>query len=161
MNAPVDERAARTPAVDDAPFRARRARTVGLVVAGALAAVLVALAVGLSLEPGTGWSVLDTASTAVLGVLLCGGLVRLVSVRAVPTEDALVVRNVLLTRRVRWDEVLEVRFGRDDPWLVLGTDDGEDVAVMAVQRSDGEHAQAEARRLARLVAARAPRPHRG
>ncbi|MCI2239072.1 PH domain-containing protein [Kineococcus sp. TRM81007] len=156
----MDGRGAHIPTVDDTPFRPRRARTVGLAVAGALAVVLVALAVGLSLEPGTGWGPLDTASTVVLGLLLCGGLVRLVSVRAVPTTEALVVRNVVLTRRVRWDEVLEVRFGRDDPWLVLGTADGEDVAVMAVQRSDGEHAQAEARRLARMVTARAARPHR-
>ncbi|WP_432498137.1 PH domain-containing protein [Kineococcus gypseus] len=152
-------RAAGAPA-EDAPFRPRRARAVGLAVAGGLALVLLAMAVGLALSPGSGWTATDGFFFAVLGLLMCGAIVRIVSVRAVPTEDALVVRNVFLTHRVPWGAVVAVRMGRDDPWLTLDTDDGEDLAVMAVQRADGEHAEAEARRLARLVRSRAPRPPR-
>ncbi|NAZ87837.1 PH domain-containing protein [Kineococcus sp. T90] len=144
----------------DAPFRPRRARAVGLTVAAVLGLVFAGMAVGLALSPNSGWTATDTASAAVLALLLCGGLVRLVSVRAVPTADALVVRNVVFTRRVEWGAILAVRFGGDDPWLTLDTDDGENLAVMAVQKADGARAEAEALRLARLVAARAPRPPR-
>ncbi|WP_432497493.1 PH domain-containing protein [Kineococcus auxinigenes] len=153
MNEPT-ARQRRAP--EDAPFRPRRARPVGLAVAAGLAVVLVGMAVGLSLAESTDWTVLDSVFTTVFGVLLCGGIVRVVSVRAVPTEEALVVRNVFLTHRVRWEEVTGVRFGRDDPWLVLDTGDDEELAVMAVQRADGEHARAEAQRLARLVRRHAP-----
>ncbi|WP_432573270.1 PH domain-containing protein [Kineococcus sp. SYSU DK005] len=144
----------------DAPFRPRRARAVGLAVATLLGLVIAGMAVGLALSPNSGWTPTDTASAVVFGLLLCGGLVRLVSVRALPTDDALVVRNVVFTRRVEWGAILAVRFGGDDPWLTLDTDDGENLAVMAVQKADGARGEAEARRLARLVAARAPRPPR-
>ncbi|WP_432533355.1 PH domain-containing protein [Kineococcus arenarius] len=156
MNEPSSREHRGASAPEDAPFHPRRARPVGLAVAAGLAVVLAGMAVGLSLAETTDWTVADSALTAVFGVLLCGGIVRVVSVRAVPTEEALVVRNVVLTHRVRWDEVTGVRFGRDDPWLVLDTADGEELAVMAVQRADGEHARAEAQRLARLVRRRAP-----
>ncbi|WP_432487690.1 PH domain-containing protein [Kineococcus sp. SYSU DK018] len=150
----------RARAADDAPFRPRRARAVGLPVAAVLGVVLAAIAVGLTLAPTTDWTLADSALTLLFGLLLCGGLVRVVSVRAVPTAEALVVRNVVFTHRVEWGAVVAVRFGGDDPWLLLDTDDGQELAVMAVQRSDGEHARAEARRLARLVESRAPRAPR-
>ena len=57
-----------------------------------------------------------------------------------------------MTRRVTWDEVVEVRFPEGAPWVTLELDDSDDLAVMAIQRADGDRARGEARRLARLVA---------
>jgi hypothetical protein len=39
----------------------------------------------------------------------------------------------------------------NDPWVVLDLSDGGTLAVMAVQRADGERGMAEARRLQALV----------
>ncbi|ABS04438.1 hypothetical protein FHR75_003723 [Kineococcus radiotolerans] len=139
-------------------FRPRRARVVGLAFAVGIVVVWVGMAIGLSLAPDSGWGAQDTVSAAVFAALLAGVLVRLVSVRARADAEGLEVRNVVFTRRVDWGAIVAVRFGGADPWLTLDLDDGENLAVMAVQRADGEFARAEALRLARLVEAHAPRP---
>ncbi|MEZ0493004.1 PH domain-containing protein [Kineococcus sp. TBRC 1896] len=143
--------------VSDKPFRPRRARVVGLGFAVAILLVMVGMSIGLSLAPESGWTGQDTVSALVFGVVVSAGLVRLVTVNARVTGTALVVRNVVFTREVEWGAVVAVRFGGADPWLTLDLDDGDNLAVMAVQRADGEHARAEALRLARLVEDRAPR----
>ena len=143
-----------------AVFRPRRARVVGLAFAVGIVVVMVGMAVALSAAPDSGWTGQDTASAVVFAALLAGVLVRLVSVRARADGAGLEVRNVVFTRRVDWGAIVAVRFGGADPWLTLDLDDGENLAVMAVQRADGEHARAEALRLARLVEAHAPRPPR-
>ncbi len=79
-------------------------------------------------------------------------LVRFARVRLMPAEHCLVVQNFLLSRTLDWAEVVNVRFGGGGPWVVLDLADGDTLAVMAVQRSDGAYAEAEARRLATLVA---------
>lgn len=141
----------------DRPFRPRRARVVGLAFAIGILVVMVGMSIGLSLAPESGWTGQDTVSALVFGAIVSAGLVRLVTVNARVTERALVVRNVVFTREVEWGEVVAVRFGGADPWLTLDLDDGENLAVMGVQRADGEYAKAEALRLARLVEDRAPR----
>ncbi|WP_432563271.1 PH domain-containing protein [Kineococcus sp. SYSU DK003] len=138
-------------------FHPRRARVVGFGVAIGIVLVMVGVSIGLSLSPDSGWTWSDTVSALVFAALVAGGLVRLVTVRARVTEAGLVVRNVVYTREVEWGAVVAVRFGGADPWLTLDTDDGENLAVMAVQRADGEYAKAEALRLARLVEAHAPK----
>jgi hypothetical protein len=86
------------------------------------------------------------------GAALAAFLLRYASIRAVPDDDGLTVRNLLLTRRIGWAEVVEVRFPEGAPWVTVELDDTDEVAVMAIQRADGEAARAEARRLAGLVA---------
>ena len=133
------------------PFRPRRARRLGVPFAAALFLVLAVVGVAMLTTGLRGWTVLDSLLCAAFGALLAGAVLRVVGVRAVPTADALVVRNVFLTTRVPWASVVAVRFGGADPWLTLDTGEGENLAVMAVQRADGEHAREEARRLATLV----------
>ena len=147
-------------APDDAPFRPRRARWVGYPLAALCVLAVVALSVALSNAPASGWTGLDSAFAITFGVVVAAGLVRLVGVRAVPTEHALVVRNVVYTREVEWAAVLGVRFSGESPWLTLDTDDGENLAVMAVQKADGAYADAEGLRLARLVDRHAPQVRR-
>ncbi len=141
-------------------FRPRRARWVGYPLAALVMASMIAMSVALTVDPEATWTPLDTISALLFGVVVAGGLVRLVGVRALVTREALVVRNVVFTRRVDWDGIVGVRFGGAGPWLTLDTDDGENIPVMAVQRADGKAAEDEAMRLARLVDQRSPRPPR-
>ena len=68
-----------------------------------------------------------------------------------PDDAGLTVRNLMLTRTVTWDEIIEVRFPDGAPWVTLELDDGDELAVMAIQRADGQLARDEALRLARIV----------
>lgn len=143
-------------AVPQSVFRPRRARAVGIGFAVGIVVVMVGMSIALSFAPDSGWGGTDTASAVVFAVLLSAALVRIVSVQAVVTDEALVVRNVVFTRRVEWGGVVGVRFGGAEPWLTLDTDDGENVPVMAVQRADGEFGRTEALRLARIVESHSP-----
>ncbi|HEY0216185.1 MAG TPA: PH domain-containing protein [Cellulomonas sp.] len=138
----------------DAVFRPRLARWV----AGALAVVVaVATAVLLVLLPRTGlsgYTVADRSGILLVGLAVVWFCWRQATVRAVPGESGLRVRNLATTRTVGWAEIVSVRFGEGRPWVQLDLADGDTLAVMGVQRSDGSHAAQEARRLATLVAAR-------
>ena len=130
-----------------APFRPRFARVVtialAVLVAGSTAAIILAM------------SVLTTGDR--LGFVLVGGLIvwflwRQATVVARADDDGLTVRNLVFTRRLEWAEVVSVRFGSGRPWVQLDLSDGDTLAVMGIQRADGAFADAEARRLATLVA---------
>jgi hypothetical protein len=135
-----------------APFRSRRGRVVGWTSACGVFAAMLFTAVVLPWHgpSAVGWY--DRAGFVVLGALLFWGLTRFALVSADPSEDGLLVRNLLLSRRLEWAEVLGIRFGGGDSWVILDLSDGDTLAVMAIQRADGERAGAEARRLATLVA---------
>ncbi len=142
------------------PFQARRGRIVGWTAAFGQATALVVMAV---IVPWIGplefgWS--DRAGFLVLAAVIGWFLTRLADVSAIPSESGLVVRNVLLSRSLEWAQVVSVRFGGGDPWVTLDLSDGDTLAVMAIQRADGERAQAEARRLATLLALHSPRDPR-
>ena len=145
------------------PFRPRRGRAVALGFVVASVVVFGALALALLASGYQGWSAVDSLLLLGFGVLLAAVLWRFAALVATPSRDGIVVRNVLLTRRVAWSEVERVRFGGGDAWAWLELADGDSLAVMAVQRSDGDLGRAEAGRLAALVQSRggsAPRPDR-
>ena len=131
-----------------APFVPRR----GPLVAIALAVAVAAMSVGLALfVTGTvrWW---DRAGFLVVGAAVVWFLYRQATVRAVPTPTGLTVRNLLYTRTVAWQDVVDVRYGGGRPWVQLELADGDVLAVMGVQRADGPSADAEAGRLATLAA---------
>lgn len=138
------------PEAPDAPFRPRRGRAMPLVMATATLVICGAVAVGLGASGE--WGPGDQLALVAFGAGIAAFLGRYAGIRAVPDADGLTVRNLVLTRRVSWDEVVEVRFPDGAPWVSLELDDGDDLAVMAVQRADGDRSRAEARRLAGLVA---------
>ncbi|UFU08283.1 PH domain-containing protein [Ruania halotolerans] len=134
-----------------APFRPRATRLVSFGVIGWL---------------GGGWMVFvlatrDLADPAthvgagLLVALISVLLVRLASLAAIPDARGLFVRNVVSSRRVDWAQIVGVRFGERD-WVSLDLSDGSVLAVMAIQRVDGERARKESRRLAALVARHEP-----
>ena len=137
------------PGAPDAPFRPRRGRVLPLVMAAVAVVVCTVVAIGMGVSGA--WAVGDQLALVALGLGLASFLLRYASIKAVPDDSGLTVRNLMLTRRVTWDEVLEVRFPEGAPWVTLELDDTDEVAVMAIQRADGPAARDEARRLARLV----------
>ncbi len=139
-------------------FRPRAGRVVPLVLAGLLAAMMLGIAAFLPQVTGGPVSAVDRVATALFGLGSAWFLARLAGVRADPGPDALLVRNLARTRRLAWAEVVSVGFGPDRPWVQLDLADGGTLAVMAIQRADGERARDEARRLATLVAAHTATP---
>ena len=137
------------PSGPDAPFRPRRGRVLPLVMAGI--AVVVCSVVAIGMGASGAWRLGDQLALVGLGLALAAFLGRYASIRAVPEEAGLTVRNLMLTRTVTWDEVIEVRFPDGAPWVSLELDDGDELAVMAIQRADGHTARDEALRLARIV----------
>lgn len=136
-----------------APFRAGRGRAVAMTMS-ILAVVLFTAFAFLAPNPSRGGSygVGDRIAVIGVGLLIAGFLWRYVGIRAVPDERGIVVRNLIQSRRVEWPEVEAVRFHGGAAWPVLALHDGDEVAVMAVQKADGGKASAEATRLATLVA---------
>lgn len=143
----------RRPALDDV-FRPRAARLVTGTLALVVALATVLLIVLLSTTGIEGWSTADLSGIALVGLAIVWFLWRQATVAATPTAEGLRVRNLASTRTVAWAEIVWVRFGEGRPWVQLDLDDGDTLAVMGVQRSDGERARREAKRLATLVAAR-------
>ena len=139
-----------------APFRSRRGRLIGWIgacgVSGAM--LLTAVILPWSGPSAVGWY--DRAGFVVVAVFFFWGLTRFAQVGADPSETQLVVRNLLLTRRLDWAEVIGIKYGSSDPWVTLDLSDGDTLAVMAIQRADGEHAKASATRLATLIALHTP-----
>ena len=137
------------PGAPEAPFRPRRGRVLPLAMAAV--AVVVCTVVALGMGAAGEWAVGDQLALVGLGLGIAAFLGRYASIRAVPDAVGLTVRNLMLTRRVTWDEVLEVRFPDGAPWVTLELDDTDELAVMAIQRADGQLARDEALRLARIV----------
>ena len=140
------------------PLRPRRSRRVAYGAAIGIVAVigLPALVVDRS-GPGA-FGIVDRVGIFAVALAIAWLLTRLGGVRAIPSETGLRVRNLLLERDLAWAEIVSVRFGGGGPWVLLDLDDGDTLAVMAVQRADGEFGQAEARRLATLVALHSQTP---
>ena len=140
-----------------APFRPRRGRRTAIITA--ITSVVVFAAVALVLpgpaEAGN-WRVPDRVFFLAIGLALAGGLWRFASLRAVPTREGLTVRNVIVTRTVEWRSISDIHFSGGDPWVSLDLDDGDTLAVMAIQRADAEFGRDEAGRLAALVQALGP-----
>ena len=134
-------------------FRSRRGRAVALAVAWSSLLVFGGLAVLMPAETLGHWSIIDRLMFFALGVVIAVVAWRYASISAAPTREGLVVRNLVVTRSLTWPEIVGVQFGGGEPWVTLDLDDGDTLAVMAIQKADGEVAGREASRLAALVQA--------
>ena len=157
-----DAEAAATDAAAFAPFRPRRGRMVAralqwvvLALFGVVALVLPAIA------GGAAWDVSDRIMLFSIGVMIAWVAHRYASIVAVPSRDGLVVRNLVLTRTLTWPEVVGLQFGGGAPWVSLDLADSDTLAVMAIQKADGDLAVREASRLAALVHALGEQPEPG
>lgn len=94
---------------------------------------------------------LNRVAIALLGVVGAVFLWRYALIRAVPSPSGLRVVNLFSARDLEWAEIVRVGFSGGAPWAVLELDDTEELAVMAIQRADGQRARREASRLAALI----------
>lgn len=135
-----------------APFRPRRGRVVALGVVWTSLLIFGTIAVIMPEQDGR-WGPADRLMLFGLGALIAALAWRYASIRALPTRSGLTIRNLLLTRTLEWSEIVGVQFGGGEPWVSLDLLDGDTMAVMAIQKADGEIADREASRLAALVEA--------
>ncbi|MDO5738719.1 MAG: PH domain-containing protein [Ornithinimicrobium sp.] len=120
-------------------------------VASLIVFTLVAIFATMPLEGSPALELFNRAGIAVIGVGTAAFLSRYAMIRAVPSKDGLRVVNLVHTRDLEWAEIVRLGFGGGAPWAVLELSDTEDLAVMAIQRADGQRAQGEASRLAALI----------
>src|SRR3990170_619589 len=90
-----------------APFAPRRTRRVAFAF---IAAVAVA-AVGIAVLAPSRFSLVDRAGFVVVCALIVWFLLRQAGVRAVPSAEGLVVRNLVFGRRLEWAQIVYARFG--------------------------------------------------
>jgi hypothetical protein len=122
------------------PLRVRWAAWIGAIV---LVGVMTSVAVLLrTVSTGVYFRTADQVSMVLLGVLM--GLAVLVPAfsRVCADADGVEVRNLLITRRVPWSEVREVRFPNGARWARLELPDDEYLPVSAIQLVDGQRAVA-------------------
>lgn len=138
-------------------FRPRTARRVIYPVGGLLVVTWVAGAIALPAGP-TGFALADRVALVLLGLAVMYVLHRVADVRIECDEEGLTVVNVLRSRRLAWAEVVAVRLGAAEPWVVLDLADGTALPAMGIQGSDGDHARRQAAQLARMVEERGAAP---
>src|SRR5674476_482869 len=146
----ADGRPARDPY---AVFRPRRGRGVALVMAVLSLVIFTGGAISLPVVDPLygGWDLLDRFFLVLCGVAVAAALWRYASIRATPSPEGLVIRNLITTRKLEWAQIVRVQFGGGAPWVSVDLDDTDTVAVMAIQKADGALAPAEAARLSALV----------
>ncbi len=135
------------------PFVSHRGRLVATIIA--VTAIVVFGATGF-LVPGDKWSMSDRVQILGLGLAIAALMSRYATIRAIPRADGLWVRNLGGPRLVAWNSIEAIRFSDGMPWVRMDLDDGDEVAVMAIQRADGPRSVDEAQRLADLIAAQGP-----
>ncbi|KDN17059.1 PH domain-containing protein [Amycolatopsis rifamycinica] len=132
-------------------IRPRRAMIMCGVLAVALLAVFVAVAVLLRTgDTGVRFQRSDQAAMVGIGILLACGVMLFAIARVRADAEGIEVRNVLVTRRFAWSDVLSVSFPDGASWARLELPDDEYHAVMAVQAVDRDRAVEAVRALRKL-----------
>jgi hypothetical protein len=89
----------------------------------------------------------------VLGLVIAAGVLALARPRVDADAEGIRVRNVFGGYRFPWDFVRAVRFERSSAWASLALANGDEIALLAVQATDGERAVAAVEGLRALLAA--------
>ena len=132
-------------------IRPRRALIMCSVLAVALLAVFVVVAVLLrNGDTGVRFQRSDQVAMVGIGILLACGVMLFAIARVRADAEGIEVRNVLITRRFAWSEVLSVSFPDGASWARLELPDDEYHAVMAVQAVDRDRAVEAVRALRKL-----------
>jgi hypothetical protein len=126
----------------------------------ATAVVVVMIVVGVRLKSSStgvvSFSSSDQAAVICLGVLIGAGVLALGRPRVDADAAGIRVRNILGSHRLSWELVRSVRFDRSSAWASLLLMTGEEIAVLAIQAADKEHAVAAVDALRGLLAASRP-----
>lgn len=106
-------------------------RIVGLVILGGLIVLAVALP-----EDG-GWNIGSKLGVVATGVFGLCFMLMLGRPKVVATEDGVRVVNLLRVVELQWAQIVRVQLRQGDPWVFLDLSDGETLAVMGIQVSNG------------------------
>ena len=132
-------------------FRPRRARRVVYFAAALVLVVFVGANLVLPDEGPDAWGAGSRAALGGVALAIAYFLHRLAAVRIVADVTGAEVVNIVGRRRLEWAEIVGVRMSGGDPWLVMDLSDGQSIAAMGVQRSEGALARRQASEFARLV----------
>jgi hypothetical protein len=132
-------------------IRPRRAAWMSGVLAVFLVAVFTVVGILLrSSKTGAIFQMSDQIAMIGVGILLAGATLLFAMPRVRADAEGIEVRNVLLTRRFAWGDVLSVTFPDGASWARLELPDDEYHSVMAIQAVDRQRAVEAVRALRRL-----------
>lgn len=146
-------------------LRPRRLVRTARVAAGVIVVVFVVVAIALG-RSGSGpvrpgqlrFGLPDQLAMVGLGLLAAGAVLLFTRPRVLADRDGVLVRNVIGETRLPWQVVTAVRLDDGAPWATLDLADDDQLAVMALQTNDGQHAVDGVLALRRLLAdSREPR----
>jgi hypothetical protein len=133
------------------PVRVRWvAWTCAVVLVGVMSAAAALLR---SASTGVYFRTADQVAMVLLGLLMALGILSVTLARVRADADGVEVRNLLVTRRLAWSDVLEVSFPEGARWARLELPDDEYLPLTAIQLVDGARAVAAIRQLRALHAA--------
>jgi PH (Pleckstrin Homology) domain-containing protein len=128
--------------------RPRKARRVAVAAAMLLAAVFTVVGALLRrTSTGVYFRLSDQVAMVVLGLFLAGAALLFARPRVRAGADGVEVRNLIATRTVPWELVLQVSFPEGAPWARIELPNDEYIAVMAIQSADGRKAVQDIRAL--------------
>lgn len=134
--------------------RPRKMLIVAWAGAVMIAGLFTVLAVFLrTADTGVYFRFADQVALTLLGLFIAGGLLLLARPRVRADADGVEVRNILVTHRYAWRDVVRVAFPDGASWARLDLPDDEYVAVLAIQAVDGMRAVAAITRLRELHSA--------
>lgn len=139
----------------------RRLRLLLAVVAGVVLAVAAVVVVTLPSTTGSvvDYGVADQVALGGVGVLLAAGVLLLGRSRVDADASGVRVRNLFVRHELPWRSVRAVRFDRKSAWGALALENGDEISLLGLQVSDGEHAARAIEGLRALhAAARAAEP---
>jgi hypothetical protein len=131
-----------------------RLRRVAALIAVFVTATFVVIAVllGNTRSEGVSFGVGDQVAMVLLGLFVAGGILVIARPSLEADERSLRVRNIVGSHDVPWEVVRAVAFRDGSPWATLELADDDQLALLAVQASDGERAVTTVRALRALQA---------
>ncbi|HMT32449.1 MAG TPA: PH domain-containing protein [Dermatophilaceae bacterium] len=132
-------------------FRPRRGRFVAIGLMVAVVTIFTFIGFFIEATKTHDFKPIDRVFFASIGWVLALLFWRYATIRAIPSREGLVVRNLFTTRTVTWPQVVAITFEHGMPWPSMELSDTESLAVMAIQRSDGKRSLAECSRLVALA----------
>lgn len=133
-------------------------RRLRIIVTVAAISLLAAMAVVAARLPSSSVGVVafgtvDQAAMLGLGLVMAAAVLFLGRPRVDADEHGVRVRNIATAEDVSWARVKAVRFEAKSSWATLLLRNGDELAVLALQATDGERTVAAVRGLRALLAA--------
>ncbi|NUU26173.1 MAG: PH domain-containing protein [Streptomycetaceae bacterium] len=120
----------------------KRSRLITRVVGLVILAGLVVLA--LALPEDGGWGVGSRAGIVATGVFGLCFMLMLGRPKVIATRDGVRVVNLIRVHELEWAQIIRVQLRQGDPWVFLDLSDGETLAAMGIQTSNGREAAIQA-----------------